>query len=62
MTANLPDARPTAEKSAELVRQMFDRVAPKYDLGNTVLSMGSDHHWRRVVVNTLRPEHRLSFE
>ena len=55
MTANLPDARPTAEKSAELVRQMFDRVAPKYDLGNTVLSMGSDHHWRRVLVNTLRP-------
>ncbi|WP_336248978.1 class I SAM-dependent methyltransferase [Stomatohabitans albus] len=56
MTVNLPDARPTAEKNAELVRQMFDRVAPKYDLGNTVLSMGSDQHWRRVLVNTINPK------
>lgn len=55
MTANLPDARPTADKNADLVRQMFDRVAPKYDLGNTVLSMGSDHHWREVLVSTINP-------
>ena len=27
---------------------MFDRVAPRYDLANTLFSLGQDHHWRRV--------------
>lgn len=39
------------------MRQMFDRVAPRYDLTNTVLSLGQDRHWRRVAVHAadLRP-------
>jgi demethylmenaquinone methyltransferase/2-methoxy-6-polyprenyl-1,4-benzoquinol methylase len=27
---------------------MFDRVAPRYDLANTVFSLGRDRHWRRA--------------
>ena len=47
MTAT-PDPRPTRDKDAALVQQMFDRVAPRYDLANTVFSLGQDRHWRRV--------------
>lgn len=35
--------------SAE-VQQMFARIAPGYDLGNTVLSLGADRLWRRAAV------------
>ncbi|HVM15438.1 MAG TPA: class I SAM-dependent methyltransferase [Egibacteraceae bacterium] len=54
MTA-LPDPRPSPDKQAALVRQMFDRVAPRYDLANSVLSLGQDRHWRRVTVAAVAP-------
>lgn len=44
----LPDPRSGPDKDAELVQRMFDRVAPRYDLANTLLSVGQDRHWRRV--------------
>jgi demethylmenaquinone methyltransferase / 2-methoxy-6-polyprenyl-1,4-benzoquinol methylase len=53
--AVLPDPRPTADKDAALVQTMFDRVAPRYDLANAVLSFGSDQHWRRVAVQAVDP-------
>jgi demethylmenaquinone methyltransferase / 2-methoxy-6-polyprenyl-1,4-benzoquinol methylase len=43
-----PDPRPTRDKDAALVQQMFDRVAPRYDIANTIFSFGQDRHWRRV--------------
>jgi len=43
-------------KDAALVQAMFDRVAPRYDLANTILSLGQDVHWRRVTAAAARPE------
>jgi demethylmenaquinone methyltransferase/2-methoxy-6-polyprenyl-1,4-benzoquinol methylase len=43
-------------KDAALVQAMFDRVAPRYDLANTVLSLGQDAHWRRVTAAAARPD------
>jgi demethylmenaquinone methyltransferase/2-methoxy-6-polyprenyl-1,4-benzoquinol methylase len=38
--------RATLEKAPREVARMFDAVARRYDLTNTVLSFGLDHHWR----------------
>ena len=43
-------------KDAALVQAMFDRVAPRYDLANTVLSAGQDRQWRRITAAAARPE------
>lgn len=52
--ARLPAAG-TEGKDASLVQAMFDRVAPRYDLANTVLSAGQDAHWRRVTARAASP-------
>lgn len=55
--ARLPAAG-RADKDAALVQAMFDRVAPRYDLANAVLSLGQDAHWRRVTAAAARPPGR----
>lgn len=42
-------------EKAEQVEQMFDNIAPTYDLLNHLLSLGIDRHWRRAALDTLRP-------
>lgn len=42
------------EKGAQ-VEQMFDNIAPTYDLLNHLLSFGIDRHWRRAALRSLKP-------
>ena len=44
----------TDQSKKEEVREMFDHIAPKYDLLNHTLSMNIDRLWRRHVVKTVR--------
>lgn len=44
----------TDQTKKEEVREMFDHIAPKYDLLNHTLSMSIDRLWRRYVVKTVR--------
>jgi demethylmenaquinone methyltransferase/2-methoxy-6-polyprenyl-1,4-benzoquinol methylase len=53
--------RATLDKDPAEVAAMFDEVAARYDLTNTVLSLGQDRGWRKAVARALdlRPGQRV---
>ncbi len=46
-------ALPKERIAAEHVQQMFDRIAPRYDAANRVMSAGVDVLWRRKAIGRL---------
>src|SRR5919199_6969740 len=43
----LPSGLPTGEERARLVREMFDRIARRYELLNTLMSAGLNRVWNK---------------
>jgi demethylmenaquinone methyltransferase/2-methoxy-6-polyprenyl-1,4-benzoquinol methylase len=51
----VPQVHPPAGDKGAFVREMFARIAPRYDLTNRVLTAGMDERWRRRAIALLRP-------
>lgn len=41
-------------KKSDQIREMFKKIAPRYDFLNRLLSLGIDKHWRRDAVKNIR--------
>ena len=48
------DPLPPLEEKGARVRAMFDRIAPRYDCLNRLLSAGLDQRWRRSALDRIR--------
>lgn len=48
------DNLPSGAEKARVVREMFDRIAPRYDLVNRVMTFGMDVGWRKRAVASLK--------
>lgn len=46
-------ALPSGHAKTQMVRQMFDAIAPRYDLVNRLMTFGLDQGWRRRTVAAL---------
>ncbi|MDB5413161.1 MAG: ubiE [Rubritepida sp.] len=44
-----------ADEKAGLVREVFDSVAPRYDVMNDLMSLGLHRAWKRIFVNAIGP-------
>ncbi|HEV7178445.1 MAG TPA: bifunctional demethylmenaquinone methyltransferase/2-methoxy-6-polyprenyl-1,4-benzoquinol methylase UbiE [Candidatus Baltobacteraceae bacterium] len=53
----MPSARPPGADKGAFVRDMFARIAPRYDAANRILTAGMDEGWRKRAISILRPPH-----
>jgi ubiquinone/menaquinone biosynthesis methyltransferase len=56
LAPDLSERAAVGESHAAAVQQMFDRVAPTYDLLNRLLSGGTDIRWRKKALEVLGAE------
>ena len=47
------DTLPQGEEKAEAVREMFDTIAPRYDLVNRIMTFRLDVRWRKRAIHDL---------
>ena len=54
-------SEPSVQKQPAQVREMFSRIAPRYDLMNRLMTLNQDQRWRRFVIQRtdLPPNGRL---
>ena len=52
-----PMQRPPAGDKGTFVREMFARIAPRYDTANRVLTAGMDERWRKRAISILQAPH-----
>lgn len=45
---------PEGEAKGDAVQAMFDKIAPRYDMVNRIMTFRLDVRWRRVAIDTLR--------
>jgi demethylmenaquinone methyltransferase / 2-methoxy-6-polyprenyl-1,4-benzoquinol methylase len=50
-----PQGTETEQQASTWLRGMFDRIAPRYDLLNHLLSMNIDRYWRARTVSRVAP-------
>lgn len=47
------ESLPTGEQKSRAVREMFDAIAPRYDVVNRIMTFRLDVRWRRITVGSL---------
>ena len=53
VAARMPETLPEGEAKVRAVRNMFDAIAPRYDLVNRIMTFRMDVGWRRRAVGSL---------
>ena len=51
--ARAPSSLPTGAEKLRTVRQMFDAIAPRYEILNGIMTFGMDRAWRRRCISRL---------